>query len=290
MEQNPFIQIGLPIALFIIMMGIGVTLTLENFRHEWRAPRGMIIGTFAQIIIMPILGFAIAALLRLSPELAVGLVIAAACPGGITSNLIAFLARANVALSIILTVVASLITIITLPIAGNLAYAWQAASLGATIYVPIGRTIAMLVVIILIPIAIGMLIRHQLPQYADRIERAISFFGTLVLIALIILILWSVWDQLGQIIATGGISTLLLNVVGLIVGILAGLLVRLNFTDALTCGIELGVKNTTLGMMIALTIIGSEMVAVPPAVYSLAMYITGLVIIGIRAIIKSKAA
>ncbi|HVM28307.1 MAG TPA: bile acid:sodium symporter, partial [Mycobacteriales bacterium] len=115
MEQSPLISIGLPIALFVIMTGIGLTLTTGDFRREAEHPRGVVVGSLAQLLAMPVLGLLIAAALGLPPALAVGLVIAASCPGGSTSNLIAYLARANVALSIVLTVVASIGTILTLP-------------------------------------------------------------------------------------------------------------------------------------------------------------------------------
>jgi bile acid:Na+ symporter, BASS family len=106
-EDNLFIEVGLPIALFIIMVGIGLTLTVADFRREARHPRAMIVGSIAQIVAMPLLAFVIAWVLRLPPLIALGLVVLAACPGGTTSNLVALLARANVALSIVMTVVAS---------------------------------------------------------------------------------------------------------------------------------------------------------------------------------------
>src|SRR5690554_711911 len=102
------ISAGLPIALFIIMIGIGMTLTLRDFRQVAVYPRGLVIGTVAQILLMPAVAFALAYLFGVSPAIAVGLVIIAACPGGTTSNLFVLLARGNIALSIVLTVSASL--------------------------------------------------------------------------------------------------------------------------------------------------------------------------------------
>ncbi len=121
MESSPLISAGLPIALFIIMIGIGMTLTLRDFRQVAVYPKGMIVGTFAQILLMPVVAFGLAWLFGVSPAIAVGLVIIAACPGGTTSNLFVLLARGNIALSIVLTVSASLITILTLPLFTNMA-------------------------------------------------------------------------------------------------------------------------------------------------------------------------
>jgi bile acid:Na+ symporter, BASS family len=283
-EDNLFIEIGLPIALFIIMVGIGLTLTTGDFRREGRAPRAMVVGTIAQVVLMPALGFLIAWLLDLSPAIAVGLVIAAACPGGTSSNLIAFLGRANVALSIILTVVVSVVTIVTLPIAGNLALAWQPTALDVAVRVPVARTIALLVGIVLVPVAIGMSIRRRDPARAVRLEKAVNAFGGFVLVLLIAAIVWTVRHEFWDLLAQSGPAAILLNLGGIAVGIGVGVLAGLSRTDQLTCAMELGVKNATLGMLIALTILGSATVAMPSAVYGFLMYFSaiGLVIYGRR--------
>lgn len=177
MEQSPLIEIGLPAVLFVIMVGIGLTLTTDDFRREARAPKGAVVGLVAQLLLMPALGFAIAALLDLPPALAVGLVIAAACPGGTTSNLIAFLARANVALSIVLTVLASVATIVTLPVFVDLALRWQPAASDVAVRVPVGRTVLLLVAIVLVPVTIGMVVRRRAPERAGALERIVSLIG-----------------------------------------------------------------------------------------------------------------
>lgn len=284
LEDNVFIEVGLPIALFVIMIGIGLTLTTGDFRREARAPRALVVGSVAQLILMPVLGFAIAWALDMSPALAVGLVIAAACPGGTTSNLIVFLARANVALSIILTVIASLVTIVTLPIAGNIAVAWQPTALDATVRVPVLDTILLLIVIVLIPVTIGMVIRRRRPERAAAVERVVSLIGAVVLVALIAAIIWDVRAEFWDLMRQAGPAALLLNVGGITIGIGVGGLAGLSRTDQLTCGAELGVKNATLGMLIALTILGSGAIAMPSAVYGFLQYFTaaGLISYGRR--------
>jgi bile acid:Na+ symporter, BASS family len=285
MEQSPLISLGLPIALFIIMIGIGLTLTVADFRREARQPRGVVVGTLAQLVLMPALGFAVAMLLRLEPEIAVGLVIVAACPGGSTSNLIAYLARANVALSIVLTVLASVLAILTLPLYVSMALGWWPISSGAAIRMPVGQTVALLVGIILVPVAIGMTVRRRAPDRAASLEKAVSLFGGLVLLLLIVAIVYSVRDRFWALMGAAGPAALLLNLGGVAAGYLAAALAGLSGPDRLTTGIELGVKNTTIGMLVAVTIIGSEAVAVPAAVYGLLMYVSGfaLVALGRRA-------
>jgi bile acid:Na+ symporter, BASS family len=285
-EQGPLISVGLPIALFIIMVGIGLTLTAEDFRREARAPKGAVVATTAQLLLMPLLGFAIVALLDLPPVLAVGLVIAAACPGGSTSNLIAFLARANVALSIVLTVLASIGTILTMPFFVRLALDWKPAADDVDVSMPIGRTVGLLVGIILVPVALGMLLRLRAPARAAAIERAVSTFGAVVLVLLVIGIAYSVRDRFWELLSDAGPAALLLNVGGIAIGYGVASIARLPRADRLTASVELGVKNTTIGMLLAITVIGSEEMAVPSAVYGLVMYVSAgaLVFYGRRAL------
>lgn len=286
MEQSPLISIGLPVALFIIMIGIGLTLTAADFHREARQPRGVAVGTLAQLALMPALGFAVAALLRLEPVIAVGLVIVAACPGGSTSNLIAYLARANVALSIVLTVLASVLAIVTLPLYVNLALAWWPVGAEAAVRMPVGETVALLVGIILVPVAIGMAVRRRDPARAASLEKAVSIFGGVVLLLLIVAIVYSVRDRFWELMGAAGPAAIVLNLGGVAVGFLAAALAGLSGPDRLTTGIELGVKNTTIGMLVAVTLIGSEAMAVPAAVYGLLMYASAfaLVALGRRAL------
>jgi bile acid:Na+ symporter, BASS family len=275
-EQSPLVEIGLPIALFIIMVGIGLTLTTADFRREARHPRAMVVGSIVQIIGMPLLAFGIALLLDLDPLIALGLVILAACPGGTTSNLVTLLARANVALSIVMTVVASVITILTLPLAANLMLALQPIDIDETIRVPLDRSIGLLVGIILVPIAIGMLLRAKKPEVAARAERGVSAFGAVVLALLIVAIAYDLREDLVDFLIQSGPAALLLNLGGMAVGLALGAGV-LSKIDARTCAVELGIKNGTLGILIGVTVIGPPIgfeVAVPAAVYSLVMYVT----------------
>jgi bile acid:Na+ symporter, BASS family len=278
-EQNPLIEIGLPIALFVIMVGIGLTLTSGDFRREARQPKGAIVGSLGQLLLMPVLGFAIAAVLSLPPAIAVGLVIVAACPGGTTSNLVAYLCRANVALSIVLTVVASVVTIVTLPFAANLALSWQPGASEVAVTVPVPRTVALLVGVVLVPVLIGMTVRRTAPARAASLETFVSAFGAFVLIALIIGIAISVRDEFWELLAAAGPAALLLNVSGILAGFGLGALARVPKGDRLTFGVELGIKNSTLGILIAATVIGSERMAVPSAVYGLLMYVSAFALV-----------
>src|SRR5690554_7724346 len=174
------ISAGLPVALFIIMIGIGMTLTVRDFRQVAVYPRGMVDGTIAHILMMPLAAFALAYVFAVSPAIAVGLVIIASCPGGTTSNLFVLLARGNIALSIVLTVSASLITILTLPLFTNSALQHFMGT-EESISLPVGKTIAMRWLTVRSPVAIGMLVKTRKPDLALKAESLVSIFGGVVL-------------------------------------------------------------------------------------------------------------
>ncbi len=278
MESSPLISIGLPVSLFIIMVGIGLTLTLRDFGQVTRNPRSIVVGTVAQILLMPLVAFGIAATLGLAPALAVGLVIIAACPGGTTSNLFVLLARGHIALSILLTVSASLITIVTLPFFTNYALQMYFGE-AANISLPVGKTIAMLVVIVLLPVSIGMFIRTRAPAAAQKAEGIVSIFGGIVLLLLIIALLWGSRDRLPELLSQAGPAAFLLNLFGIAIGLGVSRLVGLSQKESLAIAVELGIKNGTIALMVALTLLESSEMSIPAVVYSVLMYGFGCILI-----------
>jgi bile acid:Na+ symporter, BASS family len=279
--QSPLVEIGLPIALFVIMVGIGLTLTRGDFRREAKQPRGMVLGSVGQLVVMPVLGFAIAALLDLEPALAVGLVIAATIPGGTTSNLVCLLGRANVALSIVLTVVASLITIVTIPFVVDLAIDTFGSGTDADVSLPVVSTVLQLIAIVLVPVVIGMLIRARKPDTAARLERGVSAFGAIVLVALIIGIAAGIGSDIPTLLRQAGPAVLLLNAAGIVVGGALGAVGGLPWRDRLTLAVELGVKNATLGILIATLLSSDATYTVPSAVYGVLMYLTAALLVAV---------
>ncbi|WP_375177377.1 bile acid:sodium symporter family protein [Marinobacter mobilis] len=278
MESGPLISIGLPLSLFIIMVGIGMTLTLRDFHQVTVNPRGMVVGTVAQIMLMPLVALGLAWMLGLAPAIAVGLVIIAACPGGTTSNLFVLLARGNVALSILLTVTASLITILTLPFFTNYALQLHFGS-GAEISLPVGKTIVMLVGVVLLPVALGMIVRTRAPALAIRAEKLVSLFGGLVLAVLILGLLYGIRDRIGELAAQAGLAALLLNVGGIVVGIVTSRLAGLSQRESLSVAMELGIKNGTIALMVTLTLLESSEMSIPAAVYGVLMFPIGFLLV-----------
>jgi len=276
-ESSPLISAGLPIALFIIMIGIGMTLTIRDFRQVAVYPKGMIVGTVAQILVMPLIAFLLATLLAVPPAIAVGLVIIAACPGGTTSNLFVLLSRGNIALSIVLTVSASLITILTLPLFTNIALQHYMGT-EEDIVLPVWKTIGMLVGIVLFPVAIGMVVRTRNPEVARKAESIVSIFGGIVLAVLIVALVYGVRDQIWELLKQAGPATILLNVAGIGLGLAAGRMTGLTQRESLAVAVELGVKNGTIALMVTLTLLESSAMSIPAAVYGVLMFPIGFVL------------
>ncbi|WP_349342529.1 bile acid:sodium symporter family protein [Marinobacter sp. MMG032] len=277
MESSPLISAGLPIALFIIMIGIGMTLTIRDFRQVAVYPKGMIVGTVTQILVMPLIAFLLATLLAVPPAIAVGLVIIAACPGGTTSNLFVLLSRGNIALSIVLTVSASLITILTLPLFTNIALQHYMGT-EEDIVLPVWKTIGMLVGIVLFPVAIGMVVRTRNPEVARKAESIVSIFGGIVLAVLIVALVYGVRDQIWELLKQAGPATILLNVAGIGLGLAAGRMTGLTQRESLAVAVELGVKNGTIALMVTLTLLESSAMSIPAAVYGVLMFPIGFVL------------
>ena len=281
MQDNPVIAIGLPVALAVIMVGIGLSLTLADFRAQARTPRATIIGTLGQVLVVPAIGIAVALLMDLPPIMAMGLVLVAACPGGSTSNLVTYLARGNVALSIILTVVASLVVIVTLPGWMDVAGRLLPDAAGLEVTVPLGQTFGLLVGVILVPVAIGMVIRATAPALAATLERGMSALGALVLILAIAAVAVDLGGEIVDMVVATGPAVLVFNLAVILVGGALAWIARIDRASQLALAVEYGIKNSTLGLVIALTVVGDEEFAVPAAVYSIVMYLTAVIVIAI---------
>lgn len=272
--DGALVNIGLPLALFFIMIGMGLTLTPKDFREVLIAPKATLFGLLAQVLILPVIAFGLAWGLRLDPALAVGLIIIAACPGGTTSNIFAYLGGGDVALSVVLTVLASIVTIVTLPLFSGMALDYfQDASV--TVRLPVERTVLALLLIVIVPLIIGMCLRKWLPAFAARAERMVGVFGLLVLLFVVVAILASLGDRVVVLAKQGILLALLLNIAGIALGFIGGKWLRLGLRQSFTIAIELGLKNATLGLMVTLTLLHSNEMSVPSAVYGIVMFVFG---------------
>jgi len=175
----------LQLLLFLIMLGMGMTLTLADFKRVGQYPKAVGIGLFNQILLLPLVGLAIIKMIPMAPAIAVGLMIVTACPGGATSNLISHLSKGDTALSISLTAFSSILTVFTIPFIINFALLEIMAQSGKVIQLPVGTTILNIIKLTALPVAIGMLINYYLPNFSKNSKGAIAWSsGIFILIAL----------------------------------------------------------------------------------------------------------
>ncbi len=276
METSSLTAVFLPLALFIIMLGMGLGLTLTDFQRIFVEPKGVALGLVAQLILLPLVGFGLASVLPLTPELAVGVMILAACPGGPTSNLVTYLARGNVALSITLTALSSLVTVFTIPLVVNWAMV-QFMGAGTDLQLPFLTTVLQIAVITLIPVSLGMALHHYAPQFAATVEKWVKWLA-LVFLGLIIaaLLIKERANVLAFFLQVGWV-TLLLVVLTMALGYGLAQLARLDDRSATAITVEVGIQNGTLAIAIASapTFLNNATMAIPAAIYSLLMFAVG---------------
>lgn len=285
MEGSAFVEVVLPLALAIVMVGIGLTLTVDDFREQSRSRLAMALGVLGQCVLAPLLALLVAQVLNVPPEIAVGLVLVAATPGGATSNLMSYLGRGNVALGIVLTVATSFVAIVTLPLWVGLALdLWASDLAGGKVTVPFSEVISLLLFIIFVPIVLGLTIKRRLPELAARLERMVGVFSIFVLMFLIVGILVDLGSDAVPMLVDAGPASLLISTGACAFAFLLGALGRLPRTDIIGMGTEFGIKNITLGILIGLTVLESEAMALPSAIYALVMYLptAGVVAVGRR--------
>lgn len=269
------ITILLPLALAIIMMGLGLELTLKDFARVTKHPKAVLLALFCQLFILVGLAFALCKILALPPLLALGLMLLAASPGGSTANLFSYLFKGDLALNITLTAINSVIAAFTLPFIVNfsIAHFMQADQ---QITLQFGKILQVFAIII-IPVAIGMTIRHFSPALTHKLNRPLRIFAVVFLIAIIIGAILSeranMMDYLHQV----GIATALFCLMSLCIGYFVPRLCGINSHQARACAFEIGIHNSTLAMTLAITVLGNSTIAIPAAVYSIFMYIFAMI-------------
>ena len=272
MESSIVTDLLLPIALGIVMLGLGLSLTVADFARVVRYPRAVLIGLFTQTVLLVGAAYAIARLFALPPELAVGMMLLAASPGGATANIYSHLAHGDVALNITLTAVNSLLALLTLPLIVDAALAHF---LGQDQYVPPPtRKVIEVAAIIVLPVLIGMALRAGLPKVAAALEKPIRLFAVLVLVAVIGAAIVAEWERLPGFIAAVGAACLAFNLLSMAVGYGLPRLLDLPRGQAIAISMEIGIHNGTLAIFIALTVLQNATMSVPAAVYSIIMFVT----------------
>jgi BASS family bile acid:Na+ symporter len=273
-ESSFLTAVLLPVALGVIMLGLGLSLTVADFQRVVRYPRPVLVGLICQMFVLPAACLLVAEAFDLSPELAVGLMLLAASPGGATANLFSHLARGDVALNITLTAVNSVLSLITLPIIVTLAMAHFMGE-GKSIPLPLEKVVQVFA-IVLIPVAIGMAIRSRSPGFADRLSRPVKILSILFLVLVVAATMVKERNQVFGFIQQVGLAALTFNVISMLIGYLVPRLVRIEKRQAIAIGMEIGIHNGTLAIAIASSplLLNNSVMAIPPAVYSVIMFFT----------------
>lgn len=278
----------LAISLIIIMLGMGLSLIPADFQRIFTRPKAIFTGLVNQLILLPLIGFGLAFLLPVDPVVAVGIIILAACPGGPTSNLIAHLAKGDTALSVSLTATSSMITVVTIPFIVNLGLVTFVGD-DTVVKLNVVQTIIQIFVIAVIPVIIGMIIRHYKMDFALRMAKPVRIASAIVLALVIIGIVIKERDNMLRYFHEAGIIALALNVATMGIGYITSKIMKLDFKQAISISIESGIQNGTMAITIATVLLANSQYAFAPAVYSLIMFGTaGVFIAGVLRQRESK--
>ena len=268
------IDIFLPLSLIFIMFTLGLGLTLNDFIDLLHKPKAFFVGIMNQMVLLPLLAFIIVSLMGITKEIAVGMMILASCPGGVTSNMITKLAKGDTALSISYTAVISILTIITLPfITGFSMNYFMGAEVPPLNLVSLGLT---MFIITALPVGIGLIVRSRNRTFADSFEVIATKISTVLFVIIIIGALVSEWSTFIENLAALGPAIILLMVGMIIIGYNSSNWFKMNDKQAVTVAIESGIQNATVGITIGNLIINPEtglsILSIPSGVYGILMY------------------
>ncbi|MEL6618677.1 MAG: bile acid:sodium symporter family protein [Pseudomonadota bacterium] len=269
------INVVLPLSLAVIMLSLGVGLTAGDFARVLKAPGAFAVGALCQVVLLPISAFMTVIAFGLSGEIAVGFMLLSLCPGGVTSNMVAKLSRGDVALSVSLTAVISLLSLLTVPFLAALSVEWFLG--GSTIQVSVASLTIAVFLITTLPVAIGVTLRHVAPGMAAAIDRPLSILATILFLVIVVAALAGNWGLFVENLGTLGPALILLNVALLLIGLGLARIAMLGWDQAKTISIETGIQNATLGITLAALISGQSegfsTMALPSAVYGITMYL-----------------
>lgn len=264
----------LPIALAFVMFGLGLTLTVGDFRRVVTAPKAALIALGVQMLLLPVLCFGLVVLFELPPVLAVGMMLLAASPGGTTANLFSYLARGDVALNITLTAINSVLAAVTLPIVVSVSIGYFMGG-QADVGMPPDKMIQV-VAIVLVPVAVGMWVHSRFRGFAERMRRPVKIASMVILAVVIVLAVLGAYEVLlANAVSIGSVSLLLCGL-SLAAGYWIPRSAGVSRAQSVSSTYEVGIHNSTLAITVALSVIGSAEMAVPPAIYGLLMYVPAL--------------
>ena len=273
-------DVVLPLALAFIMLALGLGLTFDDFVRVARHPRDFAVGAASQIVVLPAVAFLLASVWPMAPELALGLMIIAAAPGGVTSNLLTSFARGDVALSISLTAVISLLSVITIPLVVVFAYGHFIGE-QAMQDITVADTAISVFLIVTVPVTIGLLVRRYAEGFALRVEPAARAVSAVLFVLVLAGAIIQEWNNLATYYSQAGLATLALNALMMAIAYLLARLFASGAKQRTAIAIECGLQNGTLAIAIAVLLFGGGLATVPAATYSLTMFVTALIFVAL---------
>lgn len=270
MQDSAAITIGLPIALAVVMFGLGLSLTVGDFRRVAGTPRAVALALVLQVLVLPVVAFALIAVADLDPLLAVGVMLLASSPGGTTANLFSHLFGGDVALNVTLTAINSVLAAFSIPLITNFAIDHYGAS--GELGLQYGKVLQV-IAIVLVPVAIGMLVRRRWTDAAIRADRPVRVFSIGLLVVVSSVAIFAERENLVDYVRQVGLLAAAFCLISLSLGYAGARLVRLTDAQSIACAMEVGIHNTTISLTIALSVLANSEVAVPSAVYGVSMYV-----------------
>ena len=275
------IGIILALSLMIIMFGMGLSLTITDFKRILTYPKAIFIGLVSQIILLPVIAYLIAVGLNLSPTISVGIMLLAACPGGATSNLLTHLAKGDLALSVSLTAISSVLSIFTIPIIVQFALI-EFSNLEQQVFVNSATMIKQLFAIVIIPVSLGMFVNAKFKNFAKKMEQPVKIASAIIFFLVIVGVIFSVRDVFISYLTEVGLPSILLNIITMSVGFTLAVLFKLTKRQAISISIETGIQNATLAITLATITLKNTEYSIVPAIYGLLMFFTGIFVIVFR--------
>jgi BASS family bile acid:Na+ symporter len=285
---NPVISTLLPAGLAFIMFALGLKLSVADFRRVLTYPVAVGLGLIAQTLLLPLTAFGITALFDLQPQTAVGLMILAACPGGVTAAMLTDLSRGDTCLSITLTACTSLLSFISVPIIVGFSLQHFLGQAAPVDY-PMGQAIGRLFLITLVPVAAGLLF-NQAGWLTPAVARVIGRLATAVFLMIVFVTFFTEWPSITAHFATVGPAILLLNVTTMATGALLGVVGRLPTAGRIALAVECGIQNSALGITVAVSLLSVSGLAVPSVIYAFLMNMTALALVIVRQLQVSSIA
>ena len=275
--MNIVTDLILPLALAFIMFSLGLGLTRNDFLRVAKQPKDFFVGLISQIILLPLIAFVLIKIWPVSPELAIGVMIIAAAPGGVTSNLLTSFSKGDVALSISLTAIISLLCVITIPFIVLKSADLLGNSIDQSISI-FGMAKDMFL-IVTVPVILGMLLRGLASSLAYKIEPFTKKLSAILFVIVLLGAIAAERENISSYFAQAGLITLSLNVIMMVVAFYVAKFFASGLAQRKCITIECGLQNGTLAIFVGTSIFGGGMYVIPAATYSLIMFATSLIFI-----------